>query len=167
MKYGRGRQQKLYEAKVLKIELDSVTNKNKYFVHYSGWNSRYDEWIKKSRIVQILRDRSPRRRSGKFKQNKRDASHDVSTTASNQSQVSVITSMSSQNSVSSVNSNDDSSRHSSQSQPKRGRPPNSGKNVTVKDIKEEPKDKPSQEKQSPQSQTPDTKGMFDQIVHLN
>ncbi|CAG2178603.1 unnamed protein product, partial [Oppiella nova] len=67
VKYGRGRQLKVYEAKVLKIELDKESNKNKYFVHYSGWNSRYDEWIKKSRIVQVIRDRSPRRRSGKLK----------------------------------------------------------------------------------------------------
>ncbi|CAG2106343.1 unnamed protein product, partial [Medioppia subpectinata] len=62
VKYGRGRQLKVYEAKVLKVEVDASTGRNKYFVHYSGWNSRYDEWIKKSRIVNVLRDRSPSRR---------------------------------------------------------------------------------------------------------
>ncbi|XP_054157355.1 AT-rich interactive domain-containing protein 4B-like isoform X2 [Oppia nitens] len=66
VKYGRGRQLKVYEAKVLKIELDPIKNRKKYFVHYSGWNARYDEWIKKSRIVQVVRDRSPRRRSAKI-----------------------------------------------------------------------------------------------------
>lgn len=52
MKYGRGRQLKVYEAKVLKIETDT-DGKMKYFVHYSGWNSRYDEWIRKNRIVEV------------------------------------------------------------------------------------------------------------------
>lgn len=67
VKYGRGRQLKVYEAKVIKMQVDPVDNKTKYFVHYSGWNSRYDEWIKKSRIVNVIRDKSPKRRSGKVK----------------------------------------------------------------------------------------------------
>lgn len=28
----------------------------KYFVHYNGWNSRYDEWIHKDVIVNVLED---------------------------------------------------------------------------------------------------------------
>lgn len=67
VKYGRGRQLKVYEAKVIKMQIDPADNKTKYFVHYSGWNSRYDEWIKKSRIVNVIRDKSPKRRSGKVK----------------------------------------------------------------------------------------------------
>lgn len=49
VKYGRGRLQKVYEAKVLKIEMDGPDKR--YYVHYAGWNTRYDEWVKKSYIV--------------------------------------------------------------------------------------------------------------------
>ena len=177
VKYGRGRQLKVYEAKVLKIETDPIKNKRKYFVHYSGWNSRYDEWIKKSRIVTVLRDRSPRRRSGKLK-NKGETLQEISTVPPNSgnNNQSSMPSLSSQNSVS---SNDESSRQSFQSQPpKRGRPPNSGKSNTPKDgvtVKEEPKSQQSsQEKQSqpsPQStHSTDTKGLhsffklFNQLI---
>ncbi|PRD31296.1 UNVERIFIED_CONTAM: Arid4b [Trichonephila clavipes] len=49
VKYGRGRLQKVYEAKVLKIEMDGP--EKRYYVHYAGWNTRYDEWVRKSFIV--------------------------------------------------------------------------------------------------------------------
>ncbi|XP_058808963.1 AT-rich interactive domain-containing protein 4B isoform X2 [Phymastichus coffea] len=39
-----------YEAKVIDIEKDGV--EAVYLVHYTGWNTRYDEWIKCSRIAQ-------------------------------------------------------------------------------------------------------------------
>ena len=29
-------------------------NETVYFVHYTGWNTRYDEWIKRSRIADNL-----------------------------------------------------------------------------------------------------------------
>ncbi|CAG2175522.1 unnamed protein product, partial [Oppiella nova] len=164
VKYGRGRQLKVYEAKVLKIELDKESNKNKYFVHYSGWNSRYDEWIKKSRIVQVIRDRSPRRRSGKLK-NKGETLNEVAVPpnagtgggsggppgggaapAEKSAPVVGPPVLSSQNSVSSVHSNDsalDGSTTSSVSPakqssgtpaPKRGRPPNSVKSSVKTEV---------------------------------
>lgn len=67
VKYGKGKQLKVYEAKVLKSEYDKNCNRYKYLVHYYGWSSRYDEWIYRNRIVQVIRDKSPRRRSGKVK----------------------------------------------------------------------------------------------------
>ena len=64
VKYGKGKQLKVYEAKVLKSEYDGNKSRYKYLVHYYGWSSRYDEWIYRNRIVQVVRDKSPRRRSG-------------------------------------------------------------------------------------------------------
>lgn len=31
----------------------------KFFVHYNGWNSRYDEWIHKDVIVNVLEEPVP------------------------------------------------------------------------------------------------------------
>ena len=55
VKYGKGKLQKVYEAKVNKMETNSA-GKTKYFVHYTGWNNRYDEWITRSRIIEIIKD---------------------------------------------------------------------------------------------------------------
>ncbi|XP_064621700.1 AT-rich interactive domain-containing protein 4B-like isoform X2 [Lineus longissimus] len=49
VKYGRGRNHKVYEAKVVESEEEHGTMS--YLVHYNGWNTRYDEWIRKDRIV--------------------------------------------------------------------------------------------------------------------
>ncbi|XP_035225681.1 AT-rich interactive domain-containing protein 4B-like [Stegodyphus dumicola] len=38
VKYGRGRMQKVYEAKVLKVEMDGPDKR--FYVHYAGWNMR-------------------------------------------------------------------------------------------------------------------------------
>ena len=42
----------IYEAKVKRIQDQKPWPK--YFVHYQGWNARYDEWIKRSRIKENL-----------------------------------------------------------------------------------------------------------------
>lgn len=55
VKYGEGKMRNVYEAKVNKIETNQ-TGKTRYFVHYTGWNNRYDEWITKNRILKILTD---------------------------------------------------------------------------------------------------------------
>lgn len=68
--YGKGRAGTIYDAKVLKIEYDVVRSATyKYFVHYCGWSNRYDEWIYKDRIFQVVKDPVPRggRRVGKLK----------------------------------------------------------------------------------------------------
>lgn len=56
VKYGRGRVHKIYEAKVLKV--DRENGDRKFYVHYTGWNTRYDEWVKKKRIMENVSERS-------------------------------------------------------------------------------------------------------------
>ncbi|KAK1132975.1 hypothetical protein K0M31_014341 [Melipona bicolor] len=49
--YGPTHESKVtYEAKVIDMEKDGT--EPMYLVHYTGWNTRYDEWIKSSRIAQ-------------------------------------------------------------------------------------------------------------------
>ncbi|XP_066600932.1 AT-rich interactive domain-containing protein 4A [Prorops nasuta] len=49
--YGPTHESKVtYEAKVIDMEKDG--SEPIYLVHYTGWNTRYDEWIKASRIAQ-------------------------------------------------------------------------------------------------------------------
>lgn len=49
--YGPTHESKVtYEAKVIDMEKDGA--EPMYLVHYTGWNTRYDEWIKASRIAQ-------------------------------------------------------------------------------------------------------------------
>ncbi|XP_063918566.1 AT-rich interactive domain-containing protein 4B-like isoform X2 [Zophobas morio] len=51
--YGPTHEQKVtYEAKVLEIEKEP--SGLQYLVHYTGWNTRYDEWIAPSRIAENL-----------------------------------------------------------------------------------------------------------------
>lgn len=48
--YGSGSHRKLYQAKIVKVD----TVENKFVVHYLGWNTRYDESVPKSRIVEVM-----------------------------------------------------------------------------------------------------------------
>ncbi|KYM85085.1 AT-rich interactive domain-containing protein 4B [Atta colombica] len=51
--YGPTHESKVtYEAKVIEIEKEGP--EPMYLVHYTGWNNRYDEWIKASRIAQNI-----------------------------------------------------------------------------------------------------------------
>lgn len=51
--YGPTHESKVtYEAKVLEVEGEGQDES--YLVHYTGWNNRYDEWIKRSRIADNL-----------------------------------------------------------------------------------------------------------------
>ena len=47
--YGKGKTLRTYQAKVIGVERGA--DKCDYLVHYSGWNTRYDEWIENSRIA--------------------------------------------------------------------------------------------------------------------
>ncbi|KAJ8246139.1 hypothetical protein GJAV_G00264060 [Gymnothorax javanicus] len=49
VRYGRGRNQKTYEATVKECDLEG--GEVLYLVHYCGWNIRYDEWIKADKII--------------------------------------------------------------------------------------------------------------------
>ena len=50
MFYGKGKTLRTYEAKVMEVESSSEGTRD-YLVHYSGWNTRYDEWIDDNRIA--------------------------------------------------------------------------------------------------------------------
>lgn len=52
VRYGKGKISKTYEAKVL--EVDMKQGILKYLVHYNGWNSRYDEWLEREEIVNVV-----------------------------------------------------------------------------------------------------------------
>ena len=52
IKYGKGKNVKAYEAKVLDCKSDGGSMN--YLVHYNGWNVRYDEWVKKDRILECV-----------------------------------------------------------------------------------------------------------------
>lgn len=59
--YGPTHESKVtYEAKVLEIDNEM------YLVHYTGWNTRYDEWISPVRIAENL---SAATKAKKLKQN--------------------------------------------------------------------------------------------------
>ncbi|XP_078262745.1 AT-rich interactive domain-containing protein 4A isoform X1 [Rhinoraja longicauda] len=49
VKYGRGKNQKIYEANIRNSEVDD--GEVVYLVHYYGWNTRYDEWVKGDRMI--------------------------------------------------------------------------------------------------------------------
>lgn len=72
VKYGRGRQLKIYEAKVLRIEEEC--SEKKFYVHYTGWNMRYDEWVRKNRIVENVTDKTSRRKRLQKEKQQADAS---------------------------------------------------------------------------------------------
>lgn len=50
VKYGRGRNHRLYDAKIIHIDPESSEGAI-YCIHYAGWNNRYDEWIKPEKIA--------------------------------------------------------------------------------------------------------------------
>ena len=54
----------IYDAKVIKVQTESGEKWPKYFVHYQGWNARYDEWIKRSRIADNLSWNKERAKKG-------------------------------------------------------------------------------------------------------
>ncbi|XP_065319520.1 uncharacterized protein LOC135927455 isoform X4 [Gordionus sp. m RMFG-2023] len=41
----------LYEAKILKKF--QIQNEKKYYIHYSGWNKNWDEWVNEARILKL------------------------------------------------------------------------------------------------------------------
>jgi len=53
VRYGSGKNLRHYTAKILDVDHDEKNEKNDvvYFIHYNGWNRRYNEWIKDERIA--------------------------------------------------------------------------------------------------------------------
>ncbi|XP_060859014.1 uncharacterized protein LOC132936326 isoform X2 [Metopolophium dirhodum] len=55
--YYGNKEAKTYDAKVISVcDIEGV---KKYYVHYKGWNSRYDEWIDVMRIAYKTKDPEP------------------------------------------------------------------------------------------------------------
>jgi len=46
-------QEDICEAKVLGCEKRGKSKKMQYFIHYKGWNSRWDEWVDHGRLLKI------------------------------------------------------------------------------------------------------------------
>ncbi|RWR82979.1 protein MRG1 [Cinnamomum micranthum f. kanehirae] len=44
----------LYEAKVQKVE--NLDNKQRYYVHYLGWNKNWDEWVDMDRLMKLTEE---------------------------------------------------------------------------------------------------------------
>ena len=42
----------LYEAKRVKVAIKD--KQVKYFIHYSGWNKNWDEWVPESRVLKYV-----------------------------------------------------------------------------------------------------------------
>ena len=42
----------LYEAKCVKVAIKD--KQVKYFIHYSGWNKNWDEWLPESRVLKYV-----------------------------------------------------------------------------------------------------------------
>lgn len=65
--YGPTNESKVtYEAKVVDIDRESPHTGTIYLVHYTGWNTRYDEWIPANRIAENLTSGSKSRKAGKI-----------------------------------------------------------------------------------------------------
>ena len=52
VKYASGSQKREYKAKIVQINIDNQT----VLVHYLGWNTRYDEWVKMDRIKRMVNE---------------------------------------------------------------------------------------------------------------
>ncbi|XP_067895329.1 AT-rich interactive domain-containing protein 4A isoform X2 [Heterodontus francisci] len=70
VKYGRGKNQKIYEANIRNSEVDD--GQVVYLVHYYGWNTRYDEWVKGDRILWPSERGAPKGKHRRKLKNKQD-----------------------------------------------------------------------------------------------
>ncbi|XP_041070228.1 AT-rich interactive domain-containing protein 4A [Carcharodon carcharias] len=70
VKYGRGKNQKIYEANIRNSEVDD--GEVVYLVHYYGWNTRYDEWVKGDRILWPSERGAPKGKHRRKLKNKQD-----------------------------------------------------------------------------------------------
>uniref|UniRef100_A0A8C1TWR3 AT rich interactive domain 4A (RBP1-like) n=1 Tax=Cyprinus carpio TaxID=7962 RepID=A0A8C1TWR3_CYPCA len=74
VRYGKGKTQKIYEANIRNTETDN--GEVLYLVHYYGWNTRYDEWIKADRIIWPVDKGGTKRKQKKKVKNKEDGEED-------------------------------------------------------------------------------------------
>ncbi|XP_033000197.1 AT-rich interactive domain-containing protein 4B isoform X1 [Lacerta agilis] len=74
VRYGRGKNQKMYEASIKDSDIEG--GEVLYLVHYCGWNVRYDEWIKAEKIVRPADKNVPKIKHRKKIKNKADKEKD-------------------------------------------------------------------------------------------
>ncbi|MXQ92068.1 hypothetical protein E5288_WYG009875 [Bos mutus] len=74
VRYGRGKNQKMYEASIKDSDVEG--GEVLYLVHYCGWNVRYDEWIKADKIVRPADKNVPKIKHRKKIKNKLDKDKD-------------------------------------------------------------------------------------------
>ncbi|XP_043332980.1 AT-rich interactive domain-containing protein 4B isoform X1 [Cervus elaphus] len=74
VRYGRGKNQKVYEASIKDSDVEG--GEVLYLVHYCGWNVRYDEWIKADKIVRPADKNVPKIKHRKKIKNKLDKEKD-------------------------------------------------------------------------------------------
>ncbi|XP_038616998.1 AT-rich interactive domain-containing protein 4B isoform X3 [Tachyglossus aculeatus] len=74
VRYGRGKNQKMYEASIKHSDVEG--GEVLYLVHYCGWNVRYDEWIKADKIVRPADKNVPKIKHRKKIKNKIDKEKD-------------------------------------------------------------------------------------------
>ncbi|XP_045716203.1 AT-rich interactive domain-containing protein 4B isoform X1 [Phyllostomus hastatus] len=74
VRYGRGKNQKTYEASIKDSDVEG--GEVLYLVHYCGWNVRYDEWIKADKIVRPADKNVPKIKHRKKIKNKLDKEKD-------------------------------------------------------------------------------------------
>ncbi|XP_006868647.1 PREDICTED: AT-rich interactive domain-containing protein 4B [Chrysochloris asiatica] len=74
VRYGRGKNQKMYEASIK--DSDAEGGEVLYLVHYCGWNVRYDEWIKADKIVRPADKNVPKIKHRKKIKNKLEKDKD-------------------------------------------------------------------------------------------
>ncbi|XP_014442298.1 AT-rich interactive domain-containing protein 4B [Tupaia chinensis] len=74
VRYGRGKNQKTYEASIKDSDVEG--GEVLYLVHYCGWNVRYDEWIKADKIVRPADKNVPKIKHRKKIKNKLDKDKD-------------------------------------------------------------------------------------------
>jgi len=70
VKYAYGGKIHNYRAKIIQMNREE----QKVFVHYLGWNSRYDEWIKVNRVLRIIEEASSSANKRKRKTSKNKGS---------------------------------------------------------------------------------------------
>ncbi|XP_076657339.1 AT-rich interaction domain hat-trick [Halictus rubicundus] len=137
--YGPTHESKVtYEAKVIDIERDGT--EPMYLVHYTGWNTRYDEWIKASRIAQNFTQAQGRVKRVKANSRPQTPSTNLSNNVNKSSKI-----------VSNTSSNASQSRRRAQSVAPTTTVSSS---IAMKEVKKEEKEKDKDTSQPVRSTTP-------------
>ncbi|XP_031833633.1 AT-rich interaction domain hat-trick isoform X2 [Nomia melanderi] len=137
--YGPTHESKVtYEAKVIDMEKDGT--EPMYLVHYTGWNTRYDEWIKASRIAQNFTQAQGRVKRVKASSRPQTPSTNLSNNVNKSTKI-----------VSNTSSNASQSRRRAQSVAPTTTVVSS---ITMKEVKKEEKERDKETSQPARSTTP-------------